>query len=486
MRDLYKKIFISYIYILILNFGSMFIVSAADSLEMIDRVKKSIVTINTKVSISAYDQTGSWAGTGFIANKKLGLFVTNRHMVGSGSIGNYFITFYNGEQAEAKLVYYGIYEDLAILKMDPKDIPEDAVAIEISDEPAKQNQPVFIVGNNEGQDFSFHSGYISNLYSISGDMPQHSYIINLNVTGGSSGSPVLNEAGKAIGINYAGSKTYGIALKGDYIKDAINALENNHPPVRKAIGVIYDTYSLNNAVKHRNFPNSIMKKYIKEYPEYRNQVIFVDRIIKGSPAEGVLKSGDIIIEANGNHIGAELYLLSDIINKSKDNVVVSIYRDGVKSEKSIKPYDVNANKIEKIIQFGGANFFIADDFVSAMSGIPLNSLVVANILEGSSFSVIPYYDFYGYKKHYRFVPLNISGHQLSDLNSLINIIPKIVKQKYVKLELANYQLYQVRFNNTLITSHDNLTVDIIFDITDAKSKLFKFDNKKMDWVVEDI
>ena len=484
MKDLYKKTKI--LFILIFNFCFAFMIYADDaSLEMVDRVKKSVVTVNTKVSLAAYGPTGSWAGTGFIANKNLGLLVTNKHIVGPGSISNLFITFYNGEQTEAKLLYYGIYEDLAVLKVDPKDIPEDAIEIKISDEALRQNQPVLIIGNNEGQDFSFHSGYISNLYAIDGDMPQHSYIINLNVTGGSSGSPILNQKGEAIGINYGGSKTYSIALKGDYIRDALDALKRNHVPVKKAIGVIYKTYSLNDAVNHRNFPSDIMKEYIKKYPEYRNQVICIDRIIKGSPAEGIFKSGDIIIEANGKPIGAELYILSDIINKVKDELVLTIYRDGVKIKKSIKPYDANAYKIEKILQFGGASFFVVDDFASAASGIPLNSLAVGNILEGSSFSVVPYFDFYGYKKHYRFVPLNISGHQLSDLDSLINVIPKIVEQKYAKLELVNYQLYQAHYNGIFITSHDNLAVDIIFDITDAKSKLFKFDKEKNDWIVEE-
>lgn len=484
MKDIDKKTQI--LFILIFNFCFAFLIYAGDaSLEMVDRVKKSIVTINTKVSLSAYGFTGSWTGTGFIANKDLGLLVTNRHIVGPGSIRNLFVTFYNGEQTEAKLLYYGIYEDLAILKVDSKAIPEDTIEIRMSNEAIKQNQPIMIIGNNEGQDFSFHSGYISNLYAIEGDMPQHSYIINLNVAGGSSGSPILNENGEMIGINYGGNKTYSIALKGDYIRDAIDALKRNHVPVKKAIGVIYNTYSLNNAVNHRNFPSNIMKEYIKKYPEYRNQVICIEGIIKGSPAEGVFKSGDIIIEANGKPIGAELYTLSDIINKVKDELVLTIYRDGVKMKKSIKPYDVNAHKIEKILQFGGANFFIADDFVSFVSGIPLNSLAVVNILEGSSFSVVPYFDFYRYKKYYRFVPLNISGHQLSDLDSLINVIPKIVEQKYAKLELSNYQLYEARFNSVLITSHDNLAVDIIFDITDAKSKLFKFDKEKNDWIVEE-
>ena len=151
---------------------------------------------------------------------KIGLINTwiFHHVVGRASVGTYFVTFHNGQQTEAKLVYYDLYADFAILKIDPKDFPKEIEVVEFTNEIPKLGSDVFIVGNTEGQGFSFHSGYLSDLYEVSGEMPQGSYIINMNSTGGASGSPVLNTDNKAIGVLYGGGKTHSLALKGSYPK----------------------------------------------------------------------------------------------------------------------------------------------------------------------------------------------------------------------------------------------------------------------------
>jgi S1-C subfamily serine protease len=192
---------------------------------VLENIRKGVITIDSRISISAYNDTGNFKGTGFIADKNSGLVVTNAHVVNPASIGTYYATFFNGKQSEAKLLYYDSWQDFAILKIDPKEFPEDTKNIPFSKEPAKLGQDVFIVGNNEAQDFSFHSGYLANLYDINGGMPQHTYVVNLNVSGGSSGSPLVNLKGEALGINYGGSQTYGLSLKGEYITYALKMVK---------------------------------------------------------------------------------------------------------------------------------------------------------------------------------------------------------------------------------------------------------------------
>jgi S1-C subfamily serine protease len=179
--------------------------------------------------------------------------VTNEHVVGGASIGTYFVTFDNGQQAEAKLAYYDVWQDQAILKVNPEDVPKTVEEISFTADQPSLNQSVFIIGNNEGQEFSIHNGILSNLYDINGAMPQHSYIISLNAAGGSSGSPILNLKGQAIGLNYGSGGTFAIALKGEYVTKALDALKARKMPKRQHIGVICQLYSLDKAVKHRNF-----------------------------------------------------------------------------------------------------------------------------------------------------------------------------------------------------------------------------------------
>ncbi|KJV98493.1 peptidase S7, Flavivirus NS3 serine protease family protein [Rickettsia amblyommatis str. Darkwater] len=212
--------------------NNIVLASSETSTIIFEKAKQAIVTIDTRIAVSAYDDTSSWTGTGFINDKNNGYIITNTHVVGGASIGTYFVTFYNGEQAEAKLIYYDIWQDYAILKVESKDIPASATQISFASELPKLNQKVFVVGNTEAKGFSFHTGYLSDLYNIEGLMPQCTYVINLNTTGGASGSPVLNDKIEAIGVLYGGGKTHSLALHGDYVARTLESLKNNKQPGR--------------------------------------------------------------------------------------------------------------------------------------------------------------------------------------------------------------------------------------------------------------
>lgn len=188
-------------------------------------------------------------------------------------------------------------------------------------------------------------------------MPQGTYIINLNVTGGASGSPVLNDKIEAIGVLYGGGKTYSLALHGDYVIRTLESLKNNKEPIRQHMGIISDLYSLNKAVRHNNFPKEEMDKYIKKFPDSRNRVISVKTVLAGSPAEKVLKAGDIIWAINDKELGGNLAMFDREMDNSKNAVTkLVIFRDGKKLEQTVNLYNVNNNKISRMVNFGGAIF----------------------------------------------------------------------------------------------------------------------------------
>ncbi len=455
--------------------------------EIIDKAYRSVVTIEARSSISAYKTTGKWSGTGFITNLKKGLIVTNRHVISQGSIGNYLITFFNGQKIEAKPRYDDSWLDFAVLEVDPKLLPKTVTEITFVANKAAQNQRVFIIGNNEGQDFSFHEGYLSNLFSIEGDMPQHTYVVNLNAQGGSSGSPLINEQGEAVGLNYGRKDTYALSVKGEYILDVLTSLQSDKEPARKHSGVICDLYSLDQAVRHRNFPRELMQEYLKNFPDTRNNILMVKSIIKDSPAYSKLKSGDIIWEVNSTQIGASLYDFDKLMNNNQSNKInLTIFRDGAKISTDISLYDINQNKIKKMVEFGGAIFFESDDFFSQKSGMPIKSVAVANILEGMSMSAIPQKWRYGDKSFYRIKITRLDGHDITNLDSLINAIANLKQRKFIKIEFANFQPYYQGWDDILISDHENSISDITLDSIDLNPRIFTFNEKTMEWEVGNV
>jgi hypothetical protein len=394
------------------------------------------------------------------------------------------VTFFNGQKVEAKVKYYDAWQDFAVLEIDPGQIPPEVKEIKFSTKSIVQNQSVFILGNNEGQSFSFHDGYLANAYYISGQMPQHTYVINLNATGGSSGSPLLNEDGDAIGLNYGGSQTYALSLHGGYLQDAMRHLEQNQEPIRKHIGAVCDLYSLDKAVRHRHFPAELIKPYLKEFPETKNNVLMVQSVINGSPAALKLETGDIIWTANGKQVGASLYDLDKAMNESKENkITLGIYRGGKNMQIIVDLYDVGTNKINKMVEFGGAMFFESDDFFSHKTGIPLKHLAIDNINQGMSMSVIQAKWISGNKAVYRISPTKIDDKQISNLEQFISVVSKFKDNKFTTIDFKNYQPYYQGFDSIIISSHENLTTDITLDNVDFKPRIFKFNSKNLNWDV---
>ena len=459
---------------------------ADDKIKNIEKVKKAIVTINSRVPVSAYQNTGSWSGTGFIVDTQNGYLVTNNHVVGRASVGTYFITFHNGKQAEATVAYYDMYADFAILKVNPSDFPKEIESIDFTSKIPKIGDDVFIVGNTEGLGFSFHSGYLSDLYEINGEMPQGSYVINMNSTGGSSGSPILNSENNAIGVLYGGGKTHSLALKGSYVQHVLKELKlGKVTPTRKHIGVITTLYSLDKAVKHRQFSQDEMEKYIKEFPDSRNRVVVIHSLLPGGTAESILKPGDILWKIDGKKIAANLTLFDLTMSNSKsDKISLTIIRDGKTIEEDIKLYDIEKNKVTKMLDFAGALFFEVDDFVASKSGIPIGSVALANVQTGSSFSSIPETFVQDYKSVYRLWVKSLNGTVVNSLSELIHATNKAISDKYINIKYRNFQPYYPSFSPNLgfISSHKDLMQDITFDSIDTKPRILKFDMQKLEWI----
>lgn len=454
--------------------------------EILSKTKKAIVTIEARVSVSAYARLGSWMGTGFVADKKNGIIITNTHVVGRGSIGSYFVTFDTGQQAEAKLAYYDIWQDQAVLVVNPAEMPSTVEEIVFSSDEPKLDQQVFIIGNNEGKEFSVHKGFISSLYAIEGEMPQHSYVVNLNTAGGSSGSPVMNEKGQAIALNYGGGGTFALVLNGKYVKRIVESLRDKKPITRNHIGIICELYSLDKAVKHRSFPKELMDKYIKDFPNARNKAIAVDYVIAGSPAAQHLKAGDIIWAINGKQVSASLYILDNAMDNSDGNVKITFYRDGKKMEEEIPLYSIEQNKVSRMLNFAGATFFESDDYASAKSGIPLGSLNVANVQAGSSFSSIPFSFSQDNRSFYRLAIQKIGGFETKNLGELIKVVPNIIEQKFTVVEFRNHQPFFQRFEGALLSDHSDMLSDITLDSIDTKPRILRYDSEKMEWIAEDL
>ena len=433
-------------------FAWISVATSADNInpEIIKRTKYGVVSVVNSPHKSAYSRLFSMAASGFVVDKMNGIVVTNAHVATYQLINNLRLTFFNGKELEAQFIYSDPTQDFAFLKVDPTKIPKDVAELKLSREEALTGQSVFIVGNNARKDFSIQVGVISNKYQIVGYFPGQTYSVSLNTRGGSSGSPVLNHRGEVIALNFAGGETAAEALNIRYVIDALEDIAKNLTPRRLGMGALVSYYFLDKAAKYSNFPEELVASYIKQYPDALNRALMVNEVFEDSPAAGVLMSGDIIWQVNGKDIGPNLYMLDSVINRSKTNISLTIYREGVKQNVQIKPYDMHKNTIKRMVAFGGAIFYESDEYIRVFTGAKLGSVCVTNIDSGSVFRNVS--SIYGLARDYDYFHgksmvnvLAFNDAKIHNLDDLIKAIPNLIKKKNFTIRYTNL-FFSVGYN----------------------------------------
>ena len=439
--------------------------------QIIQDSQNAIVQIKTSSYNSPYVKTGKFIGTGFVCNKEKGLIVTNTHVIGGPVLGTYSVTFANGKTVQAKLKDYSLWQDFAILEVESDEIPKTANEIKLQQKSPTLHEDVLVIGNSEGQSMSFHDGHVSDIFDISGALPQHSCRISMNISGGASGSPILNYDGEAIGLLYSGGETFVNAVNINYIIDALNDLENGREPTRKHIGAVCDLYSLDKAKLYRGLSAESAEGYLKEFPDSKNKVLFVKSVINGTPAHGVLQNGDIIWEINDKKVNSNLYEFDKCLSESKDEVKLKIFRSGEFKDISLATYDVNQNKVKEAIDFVGALIFKADDCYAYSSGFKIGDLVVAKIKSSTPMDGVlgQSYDFCLMKF------MGINGNEIKDLEGLKQYLASLTKeQKYFTFKYINHSKYYTGYDE-LVTYSDGLKIcDVNADNSEYLYKEYRY------------
>ncbi len=449
--------------------------------KMIQKLNQSVVSVETNPTHSAYLHIQGAVGTGFVINKERGIILTNSHMISPGSICRYLIRFENGQDTQAKLMYYDPWQDFAFLKVDPKQIPAQTAGLKLKPNAVIENEEVFLIGNNGGREFSFLSGRVASRFDSTGLFPNQSFRVTMNSAPGSSGSPVLNMQGEVIGINHSGnSASSAFALPSNYILDALNQLLHGKLPLRKHTGALVDYVSLGTAEKHYKLPVATVQKYLKTYPEARSKILQVFIVLPGSPAEGVLMPGDIVTALNGNPVGPNLYAMDKILDSSTADVKIEFYRNGKKHTASLGTYNLQANKIERLVIAGGATFYTVDDVIRLQTGMFPGSVAVTNTQRGGSFSYAPISPIPNTDKTLVKIA-KVGENTISSLGDVEALFQALNKETHLNLQYQNYGYY-FTYGGTPMFSHAARETEVTYNPLDGPMMIFEYDHKQMEWV----
>lgn len=174
--------------------------------EIYDRVSPSIVGIRVRT------EEGTYGGTGVIFTSD-GYILTNAHVIAGAKRAD--VAFSDGDQREAQLVGFHEPSDLAVLKIDGKDLPAatfgDSSRLRVGD-------PAYAIGNPLGEELwgTMTDGIISaidrDMETGWGDMTllQTTAAINL----GSSGGALVDQYGQVVGVTNMKMMSYEATVEG--------------------------------------------------------------------------------------------------------------------------------------------------------------------------------------------------------------------------------------------------------------------------------
>jgi putative serine protease PepD len=276
------------------------------------------------VSIAAGDASGS----GFVISAD-GYVVTNNHVV-DGIAGSVELIFSDGGSATADVVGVSPSYDLAVLEVDR----DDLVPVRLGNSSrVAVGDPVLAIGSPLGLEGTVTSGIISALNRpVTASGRGETAFINALQTDaainpGNSGGPLVDGAGRVIGVNSAiatlsfgtaGSIGLGFAIPIDQARRTVEQIIANGEAVYPVIGVRLDpTYTGVGARVARDTDDG-------------------PGVSPGSPAElAGITSGDVIVELDGRVVSSADELVVGLRSHEPGDEITLVVRDDDDEEREV-------------------------------------------------------------------------------------------------------------------------------------------------------
>jgi len=315
------------------------------------RVNPGVVNID--VAAGAGDEANVFgSGSGFLIDTG-GHIVTNNHVVeGADTI---WVTFSDGSLREAEVLGTDPFSDLAVLKVE--DLPPGAVPLELGDSDSLQvGQRVIAIGNPFGLQGTMTVGVISALGRVlptvttaTGGSFSNPEIIQTDaaINPGNSGGPLLDSAGRVVGVNTAirtttgGNMGVGFAVPVNTVKRIVPHLISEGTYHYPYLGITADNrFTLAQLAHELDLPVT--------------HGVLVSAVEPGGPADRagirggtrtarvlgttVQVGGDIIIAIDGHPIQDFNDLIAYLVRETEVGqvVTVTIVRDGKEMDVSVR------------------------------------------------------------------------------------------------------------------------------------------------------
>ena len=290
-------------------------------------------------------------GSGFIISPD-GVILTNKHVVTEPHAA-YSILTNDGKKHSTKVLFFDPINDIAILKIDGKNMP----TVPLAKSPKLElGQTVIAIGNALGEfSNSVSTGVVSGLSRLitaTTDMAGHQEKLrgliqtDAAINPGNSGGPLVNMEGEAIGINAAivyGAQNIGFAIPIERARKDLEEIKKFGHIRRPFLGIRY--LILNPAIQqHFRLP-------VDHGALIVNEGVPGDvAVVPGSAADKAgLKEFDVVLTCNDKNVSEE-ETLDDILadHVIGDTLSMKIFRNGkeISSKVTLEEFKAQPPKMD--------------------------------------------------------------------------------------------------------------------------------------------
>lgn len=317
----------------------------------------NIMNFDTEVCLTS-------EATGFVVDSTRGIILTNRHVVGPGPFSGYAV-FDNHEEAVVKPIYRDPIHDFGFLQFDPRKIKHMKVSeLELRPDLAKVGTEIRVVGNDAGEKLSILAGFISRLdrnapfygSQTYNDFNTEYIQAAASASGGSSGSPVVNEQGQAVALQAGGSSeaSTDFFLPVSRPLRALQCIQNKQPITRGDIQVEWLLRPFEECSRLGLTPEAEAAAR-KMFPD-KSGLLVCDIVLPKGPADNILKEGDTLLSINGEPISTFIKV-DEILDANVGRPLEFVFQRGGKEMKQmITIGDLHAITPNRFVDVAGASF----------------------------------------------------------------------------------------------------------------------------------